>query len=74
MGRKTHASEPEAIEDIRHRTATLFTPEMHRFLELEAKRLSDKHGKTYTIQDVIRALVASYYEKRMIGLLIEPDD
>jgi hypothetical protein len=47
--------------------------EMRAFLEREAIRLSRKKRK-YTIQDIVRAVLATYYEKRAMGLLINPDD
>jgi hypothetical protein len=47
---------------------------MMRFLELEAKRIGEKQGKNYLPSDVVRALIASYYEKRVAGLLVDPND
>jgi hypothetical protein len=46
--------------------------QMREFLEREAIRLSRKKRK-YTVQDIIRAVLAAYYEKRAMGLLIDPD-
>jgi hypothetical protein len=47
---------------------------MLAFLELEAKRWGEKKNKLLHPQAVIRALVASYYEKRVAGLLVGVDD
>jgi hypothetical protein len=45
-----------------------------QFFELEAKRLTEKRGRKVFITDIARALMAAYYEKRMAGLLVDPDD
>ena len=75
MPRRTHKPAPEdAQEDIRRRFNLYLPPSMHAFLEAEAKRLSEKNGRTISGPDVVRALVTSYYEKRGLGLLIDPDD
>lgn len=74
MPRKTHQKPEEAREDIRRRLNIFVPPRMLAFLELEAKRLSEERGKRILPSDVIRALVTSYYEKRMAGLLVTPDD
>jgi len=42
---------------------------MLAFLEREAKRM----GVPYP-SDIVRALITAYYEKRSMGLLIDPDD
>ena len=73
MPRRTRRPE-EALEDIRRRINIFFPPTMVRFLELEAKRYGEKARKNYTPADIVRALVTSYYEKRMAGLMIDPND
>lgn len=47
---------------------------MKHFLEVEAKRLSEEHKRNVTVKDVIRALITAYWEKRLAGLLLGPDD
>ncbi len=74
MPRKTHRGPEEACEDIRRRVTLSIPPNMLAFLELEAKRVSEESGKLTTPPDVVRALVTAYYEKKMAGLLIGPDD
>jgi CRISPR/Cas system-associated protein Csm6 len=74
--RRTHrlVPEEEAIEHIPAILKIRLAPEMVQFLETEARRLSERGKKPRTVQDVLRALVAAYYEKRMIGLLLDPND
>jgi hypothetical protein len=48
--------------------------ELNRFLQQEAARMSRKLGRTIRRIDIVRALITSYYEKRAIGLLVDPDD
>lgn len=74
MPRRTHSKPEEAQEDIRRRLNIFVPPAMLAFLELEAKRLSEKRRKVIRHSDIIRALITSYYEKRMAGLLVNPDD
>lgn len=74
MPRKTHLKPEESCEDIRRRVSLSIPPNMLAFLELEAKRLSERRGRLIMPTDVIRALVTAYYEKRMAGLLVGPDD
>ena len=80
MPRKTHRSEEERIERINRAFATFLSPQMRHFLDMEARRLTDKKrqikagARRVNVQDIIRALVTSYYEKRTIGLLVNPDD
>lgn len=74
MPRKTHRKPEESCEDIRRRLNIFVPPKMLAFLELEAKRLTEERGKRIRHSDVIRALITSYYEKRMAGLLVSPDD
>jgi hypothetical protein len=74
MARRSHKKPEEAQEDIRRRLNIFVPPSMLAFLEVEAKRLSEDSGKLIRHSDIIRALVTSYYEKRMAGLLVSPDD
>lgn len=74
MPRRTHKAPEEAQEDIRRRLNIFVPPTMLAFLEIEAKRLTKERGKLIRHSDIIRALVTSYYEKRMAGLLVNPDD
>jgi len=76
MPRRTHRSKPEeAQEDIRRRVTILLNQPMMTFLEVEAKRYSEgKRDVNFTPADVVRALITAYYEKRMIGLMVSPDD
>lgn len=75
MPRKSHKASPEAArEDIRRRLNIFVPPRMLAFLELEAKRMTEERGKYCHASDVVRALITSYYEKRMANLLITPDD
>ena len=75
MPRKTRQKRPEELqEDIRRRLNIFLPPPMMRFLELEAKRYGEKNGKIYQPADIVRALITSYYEKRIADLLVTPDD
>lgn len=47
---------------------------MLTFLETEAKRLAERTGRYITPSSIVRALITAYYEKRSMGLLIDPDD
>jgi hypothetical protein len=47
---------------------------MMRFLELEAKRIGEQQDKNYLPSDVVRALITAYYEKRVAGLMVGPND
>jgi hypothetical protein len=47
---------------------------MSAFLEVEARRISETTGRSVSVSEVVRALVTSYYEKRMAGLVVHPDD
>lgn len=71
---KSRNNPPPAPESLYRSFTFRLTPDMHGFLVVEAKRLSQKTGKKTTPQDVVRALIAAYYEKRMTGLLVSPDD
>ena len=80
MPRQTHRAEEERIEAIHDYTVIILPPKMRRFLEFEAARLTDKDrlikrsARRVTPQTIIRALVTAYYEKRTIGLLVNPND
>ena len=80
MPRRTHRSEEERIESIQRIINLSISPQMRHFLDLEARRLTDKKrqikigAKRVSVQGIIRALITSYYEKRTIGLLVNPDD
>jgi hypothetical protein len=80
MPRQTHSSEAERKESIDKKVIVSISPQMRHFLDLEARRLTDKKrqikigARRVNAQDIIRALVTSYYEKRTIGLLVNPDD
>jgi len=76
MPRRTHKRKPEECqEDIRPRVTILLPPKMIAFLEVEAKRYSEgKRDVNYIAADVVRALITAYYEKRMVGLMVNPDD
>ena len=80
MPRRTHRAEEERIERIGKAFRVFLSPQMRNFLDMEARRLTDKKrqikigAKRVRVQDIIRALVTSYYEKRTIGLLVNPDD
>ena len=78
VSRRTHLSarsaEEEYNEDPRARMTLFLELDMHKFLELEAKRLSVKHGHRVRPPDIAKALLAAYYEKRVAGLLVDPDD
>lgn len=72
MARRTHSE--YSSEDIRRRINIFLPASMLAFLEVEAKRLSEERGKNITEGSIIRALVTAYYEKRMAGMFIGPND
>jgi len=75
VARKTHrSSDEEHQEDPRPRLTLFLDLEMRRFLDVEAKRLSVKYDRRIRPADVAKALITSYYEKRLAGLLVDPDD
>jgi hypothetical protein len=75
MPRASHKPAPEeAREDIRRRLNIFVPNRMLAFLEVEAKRMEEATGKKCHPADVVRALITSYYEKRVAGLLVSPDD
>ena len=76
MARKTHVTPGEEDIDgpILYEMRVYIKPEMRRFLELEAKRINGKKNSKFRAQDIVKALVTAYYEKRMMGLVINPND
>lgn len=76
MPRRSHLlrGEEEHREDITRKFAIYLPPPMAAFLEVEAKRIGEEKGKYVRPADVVRALITAYYEKRMAGLLVSPDD
>jgi hypothetical protein len=81
MPRKTHVPQDEASikESIRRDTRIILSDQMKKFLEAEAVRLNIKLAKEgkkdkMTVQRLIRALITAYFEKRVVGLLVNPDD
>jgi len=75
MARKTHLKREEDRKETIERSFTLFlSPGMHEFLEIESKRLTEKKGKRVSPSIIVRALITAYYEKRVAGLLVDPDD
>lgn len=72
---RRHAYLKEAEKENLPTRITLVLPlKMRDYLEREAKRLSEESGRTTTIQQLIRALVTSYKERRDVGLITHPDD
>ena len=57
----------------KHLVQLVVTPDVLAFLEQEAGRLTTRKHKC-SVPDVVRALIASYYEKRVMGLIIDPAD
>jgi len=76
MPRRSHTikSEEEAQEDMRRIHQLRLPPELSDFLDVEAKRETDRKKKRVRPADIIRALIVAYYEKRLAGLLVSPDD
>lgn len=74
MPRRSHKPEEEAQESIIFRLACTLPTPILEFLEVEAKRLSESEGRNIKPQDVVRALIVSYYEKRMLNMVTTPDD
>lgn len=72
MARKSHPPPPEFQPSVNLNVSA--SVKMHAFLELEAKRLTEERGRKIKLQDVVRALITSYYEKRVAGLVTNPDD
>lgn len=75
MARKTHFIDGK--EQIKYELNISIPREMHHFLVVESKRLAKLNGrpnKAYKPTDVVRALITAYYEKRMAGLWVSPDD
>jgi hypothetical protein len=74
MSRRSHKPEEDVQENIVFRLACTLPTRILEFLEVEAKRLSDAEGRKIKPQDVVRALIVAYYEKRMLNLVTTPDD
>ena len=74
MPRKTHKDEGEIQECIHYQLILSLSRPMVEFLEVEAKRLTEKRKKRIAPTTIVRALLTSYYEKRVAGLLVSPDD
>ena len=79
MPRLTHKPGPGEGGEYLHpyELRIMLAPELHQFIVLEAARLNSRSGqrRTYTIQDVVRAILAAYQEKKIIlGMQINPDD
>ena len=76
MPRKTHGQLPdeERVEKIDPNIDLHLGPTLKKFLALEAKHQSEKIGRHVSMQDILRALLTGYYEKKMAGLLVNPDD
>jgi hypothetical protein len=72
--RKTRGSPEELQEDISYSMRLRLDREMVAFLEVESKRLSEQQGRRIRPTDIARALITSYYEKRIAGLVTCPDD
>lgn len=72
--RHKHQPPPQPPENLCKKLNVWLTPIMQNFLEVEAKRLTERTGKKTSAQEVVRALITAYYEKRMAGLLVNPDD
>lgn len=75
MPRRTRGASPEELqEDISYHMRLKLDREMIAFLEVESKRLSEQQGRRIRPTDIARALITSYYEKRIAGLVSCPDD
>jgi hypothetical protein len=81
MARKTHTPQDDTSikEYIYKDTRIMLSDEMRSFLESEVIRLNiklEREGSKdkMTVQRLIRALITAYYEKRVVGLLVNPDD
>lgn len=74
MPRRSHTPEEDAQENIIFRLACTLPTKILEFLEVEAKRLSEAEGRNIKSQDIVRALIVSYYEKRMLNMVTTPDD
>jgi hypothetical protein len=74
MARQSHKPDEDVVEYIQPILKIIISPEMQKFLSAESRRLSTRTKRPISSQGIIRALIAAYYEKRMIGLLVNPDD
>ena len=74
MPRKTRKAPEELQEQIYYSMRLKLDRALVAFLEVEAKRLTEQRGRMVKPTDIARALITSYYEKRIAGLVICPDD
>jgi len=61
------------VNKSRHLIQVLVPIEMLHAIEQEAERLSTRKHKV-TVTEVVRALIAAYIEKRLLGMVTHPDD
>ena len=73
MARRTR-TQPQKLEEKICTISIQLDQQMATFLEVEAKRLSEKQGRKIHPVAIVRALISSYYEKRITGLVSCPDD
>lgn len=76
MARRSHRKpgDDEGLGIIERQVVLRLPRPMLAFLDLEAKMMSEKKGKQVLRGDIVKALIAAYYEKRIAGLLVSPDD
>lgn len=75
MPRQSHKRpEEEAQENIAFCLNCALPRKILQFLEIEAKRLGEAEGRKIKPQDIVRALIVAYYEKRMLNMATTPDD
>lgn len=75
MPRRTRGAAPEELqEDISYDMRLKLDRGLVAFLEVESKRLTEQRGRRIHPTDIVRALITSYYEKRIAGLVSCPDD
>jgi len=72
--RKSRGVPEELREDIEYSMRLKLDRDMVAFLEVEAKRLTEQGKKRVRPTEIVRALITSYYEKRIAGLVSCPDD
>lgn len=74
MARASHKVHNLHAEKQLNQVLVTVDPAMRRFLDDEAKRLSEKSGRHIYVTELVRALITAYYEKRVAGLLVSPND
>ena len=74
MPRRTHRPEEEIKETVDGRIDVHLPPKLICFLDVDAKKRSEKTGRRITKVDIVRALIVAYYEKVVAGMLVDPDD